>query len=70
MEYDLEEVYDEQIAPLMARILEICKASEMPMIASFAYRTGSFCSSALHFNDRPVERYEVAQKIITQGTHT
>ncbi len=35
--YDLELVYDEQIAPLMTQIIAICKANQMPMVASFAY---------------------------------
>lgn len=33
-----EEVYDEEIAPLMAKILEICKRENMPMFASFAVK--------------------------------
>jgi hypothetical protein len=35
--FDLEAVYDEQIAPLMARIIEVCQANNIPMLASFAY---------------------------------
>jgi len=30
-----EEIYDAQIAPLMAQILEICKANKIPMLADF-----------------------------------
>lgn len=33
--YDKESVYDEKIAPLMEQIIEICKAEELPMVASF-----------------------------------
>ncbi|EJQ59764.1 hypothetical protein BW899_24220 [Bacillus mycoides] len=33
--YDKEEVYDEEIAPLMQQILEICKREELPMVAQF-----------------------------------
>lgn len=36
--YDKEQVYDEQIAPLMAQIIEICRAHQIPILASFAYR--------------------------------
>ena len=32
---DLERVYDEQIAPLVARVIEIAKAHSMPMFATF-----------------------------------
>lgn len=35
--WDLEAVYDEQISPLMAQIIAICKEHGMPMVASFAY---------------------------------
>lgn len=35
--FDLEDVYDEEIAPLMTRIIDICKAHNMPMLASFMY---------------------------------
>ncbi|KIV69379.1 MULTISPECIES: hypothetical protein [Bacillus] len=33
--YDKEEVYDEEIAPLMQQILEICKREELPMVVQF-----------------------------------
>ncbi len=36
--FDLEAVYDEQVFPLMAQILEICKANRMPMLATFLYK--------------------------------
>ena len=35
--YDLEQVYDEQISPLMKQIIEICKEHDLPVVASFAY---------------------------------
>ncbi len=37
-EFDLEQAYDEQIAPLMARIIEICKQNKIPMAAEFLVR--------------------------------
>ncbi|ARJ22878.1 hypothetical protein EXW39_16975 [Bacillus mycoides] len=33
--YDKEEVYDEEIAPVSQKILEICKREELPMVAQF-----------------------------------
>ncbi|MGW5982047.1 hypothetical protein ACWFOP_16670 [Bacillus mycoides] len=33
--YDKEKIYDEEIAPLMQQILEICKREELPMVAQF-----------------------------------
>ena len=37
-DYDLEAVYDEQIAPLMAQVIELCQEHQLPVIASFCYR--------------------------------
>lgn len=31
----LEEIYDSQVAPLMEKIISVCKANGIPMIASF-----------------------------------
>lgn len=55
-DYDLEAVYDEQIEPLMAQILAICKQHRMPMFASFAYQgtadgRWSTCDSHLLYDD-------------------
>lgn len=33
--FDKEHIYDEQIAPLMKQIIEICKREELPMNAQF-----------------------------------
>jgi hypothetical protein len=57
--FDLEEVYDEEIFPLMAKIIEVCKRHEMPFVASFQYATGGdeeygHCSSALLPCSRPI----------------
>lgn len=37
-QYDLEAVYDNQIAPLVAELIKICQEHNMPMLASFAFR--------------------------------
>jgi hypothetical protein len=55
MNPDSESVYDAEIAPLMAKILEICKASRIPMVASFQYAAeddageSKFCTSRIPF---------------------
>ncbi len=72
-DYDLEQVYDEQIAPLMAQIIAICKEHQLPMVASFAYRHGenggSYCSSYLDFApERYSERLHSAIKTLMRGT--
>jgi hypothetical protein len=52
--FDLEKVYDEQISPLMAKIIEICQQHKMPLIASFQYATEEHCSTALLYSEREV----------------
>lgn len=42
-----EQVYDEQISPLMTQLLEVCQREGIPMFASFQYRDEGFCTSAL-----------------------
>lgn len=51
-----EERYDNEIAPLMAKILEICKAAKIALIADFALddseeSEGLHCTSALLAHD-------------------
>lgn len=43
--YDKEQIHDEQIAPLMTKIIEICKANEIPMLASY------YLKQATEFDD-------------------
>lgn len=47
-----EGVYDEQISPLMTRIIAICKEHQIPMVAQFQYANEkengpAFCTTAL-----------------------
>lgn len=50
-----EQIYDERIAPLMAQILDICKAHKIAMVASFAIPIAEYsglrCTSALLEDD-------------------
>jgi hypothetical protein len=46
-ERDNEAVYDEQISPLMTQIIEICKANNIPMVASFQFAGDAFCTSSV-----------------------
>lgn len=55
--FDLEQVYDDEIAPLMAQILEVCQKHRMPMVASFQYKLdevgeAEHCSSGLAYKER------------------
>ena len=64
--FDLETVYDEEIAPLMEKIISICQRVDMPMMASFAYATGSTCTTALVTSERTPARFVAAQKKIME----
>ena len=48
---DKEQIYDEQISPLMTKIIEICKEHKIDMLATFAIPTEGDedlrCSSAV-----------------------
>lgn len=56
--YDKERVYDEQIAPLMSEIIEICKKENIPLTAQFALKNHRdddesqedpmFCTTIIH----------------------
>ena len=55
--FDLEAVYDAEIAPLMTQIIEICAAHRLPMLATFAYAVqeddgADYCTTALPFEGR------------------
>ena len=54
MAYDKEEVYDREIAPLMKRIIWICKEHNLPMVATFQYaddeeKGPGYCTTLLPF---------------------
>ena len=75
MAYELEDIYDEQIAPLMAQIIAICKEHQMPMIASFAYRCEGdddydLCTTCLPGADdnAPLSYIDAIDAIYTRGS--
>lgn len=62
-DYDLEQVYDEQISPLMVRIIAICMEHRLPMVAEFQFahdpeNGGAHCTTALPFEGRSDEKLE------------
>lgn len=79
-EWDLEAVYDEQIHPLMAQILIICKAHKMPMLATFAFASvdetadqdekRGFCTSILQWDGRAPESIKRAYREIRSSGHS
>lgn len=46
-----EDVYDNEIAPLMTRIIEICQKHEIPVLATFQYtepgEEAGFCTTSI-----------------------
>ena len=68
--YDLENVYDEQINPLMQKIINICRENKMPMLCSFAFinneeRGLGTCDTILNgFEGREIQRFVHALKTI------
>lgn len=59
--FDFEDVYDEEIAPLMAKIIEICHSHKLPMVASFHYALRdeddeSLCTTTLTYEERGPQR--------------
>lgn len=69
--FDAEEVYDNEIAPLMDQIIEICKRARMPMVASFCYLRDEdgeegICTTRLP-GGRPSEVLDRAGAMIQRG---
>ncbi|ECR4900789.1 hypothetical protein KCI04_002478 [Salmonella enterica] len=68
--YDLENVYDKQISPLMQQIISICKENKMPMLCSFAFennenRGPGTCDTILNgFENRTIQEFNQALKTI------
>jgi hypothetical protein len=58
--YDLEKLYDEQVSPLMAKILDICKQNNLPIVVLVQLQSDGedeflFSSSAvIPDEDRPI----------------
>jgi hypothetical protein len=77
--FDREQVYDEEIAPLMARVIAICKDHKIPMLATFCYRNDpaaadnntSYCSTLLPGpSGWQTEEIREAAHIIRHGAST
>ena len=67
--YNLESVYDEEISPLMQQIIAICKAHNLPMVASFAYENCGekgvgCCTTTLTFKGRHIKEFAEATSVI------
>jgi hypothetical protein len=73
--YNHEDIYDNEISPLMQKIIAICKEHKIPVIASFAYENdeengvGS-CTTNIFFDDRKPEGFLSANREIRTGGNT
>ena len=57
--FDLESVYDAEIAPLMTKIIAICHEHKLPMFATFLFANDpegddGLCTTNLMFKERPI----------------
>lgn len=64
---DKEAIYDEQIAPLMTQLLEICHREGVPMFASFQYSEDGFCTSAQSNGHCVFEHYRALAQCAEHG---
>jgi len=66
-----EQIYDEQIAPLMSQIIEICKSENIPMFAEFQYSDLDFCKTLVYPNvdgrNVTMRLYDVLSTCKTEG---
>ena len=73
--FDKEDVYDDQISPLMREIINICNEHGIPMIASFTYevcedRGPCRCTTLINnIEGRNDKAYREAHKLIVNGGH-
>jgi hypothetical protein len=69
--YDKEQIYDEQIYPLMGKIIEICKENDMQMIFSCYLRPeeeGNLrCTTYLKSKEDNCKSLDDAYKVIQLG---
>jgi hypothetical protein len=70
-----EEVYDNQISPLMTQIIAICNEHQIPMLASFVYENDEddgvgHCTTLLNgFADRKSEEIQEANGILRNNNN-
>lgn len=51
---DLEHIYDTEINPLMAQIIDVCKQYVMPFFAMFQCNDDTSCKSAKYDGEAPL----------------
>ena len=73
--FDLEDVYDNEISPLILKIFKICKDNKMPMLCTFIYENNEehglgLCTTLTnHFENRFSSTLAKANNIIQSRDH-
>lgn len=71
MSTDHEPVYDSEIAPLMSKIIEICKRDNIPFVASFYLNSQDgdpfICTSCLTTSTETPESFKDVVRILRSG---
>ncbi len=66
--YDLEEVFDERIHPLLKSIVNICNEYNIPMLTSFQYKNTKdqvmLCTSVVAPPTRTCDKLKSATKVL------
>jgi len=71
MNKDSEKIYDEQISPLMTKIIAVCKENNIPMFSSFQLTSAEndeqgalFCTTCLPFEgmDEKINEFSKVSK--------
>lgn len=50
-----EKIYDQQIAPLMAQVIQICKREGITVFAEFQYSEDGFCTTLIPGSEKHLQ---------------
>ena len=67
--YTREKVYDDEIAPLMSKIIDVCRKHNIPMVASYQYENteeegAGFCTTILVGSPSKTEKFPAAESLL------
>jgi len=69
--YDKETIYDEQIFPLMDKIINICKENDIQILSSFYLKTDGdgnlLCTTYLESKEQNASELQNAVRVIKNG---
>ena len=69
-DYNLEDVFDTMILPMLKTIVNICDEHQIPMVASFQFSVDGddtkLCTSVVATEDRVSDRLAYAAKVLTE----